>query len=315
VSTPLVRVTPDDRLARVTIRFADRSADGAVPAWQEQVWDVPIGAVTLEPAGGMGRPEAVGPQPGRDPDRCDSEAWATATIYVVLCRETIGEALVPMAHLEPIGEPTRAVQVGNPIGRDDLDWLVDAGAGRVYRWSRFSHVIAELNAATGDVIVRTIDPGLTGLAGVSADTARPETRSSRAAWAQLTSAADVPKDRLAGSVDGTLVYAVGVTSGAGNGVSGPLLASTGIWAFDAETLGLVAHVPAMAMYDQVATSPDGRYVLAVGLEGMTPDGRLADWDSSLVIHDASDGRVVEQIGHLVGDEGFFVDLLAPGPAP
>jgi hypothetical protein len=48
---------------------------------------------------------------------------------------------------------------------------------------------------------------------------------------------------------------------------------------------------------------------------MTADGLLADWDSSLVIHDARNGRVVEQIGHLVGDEGFFVDLLVPGPVP
>src|SRR4029077_12109176 len=112
-----------------------------------------------------------------------------------------------------------------------------------------------------------------------------------------------------------LLYAVGAQAGIGTGRTGPLLASTGIWAFDAQTLGLVAHWTAAAMYDQVGVSPDGRYVLAVGLEGMTADGRLADWDSSLVIHDVRDGRAVEQIGHLVGDEGFFVDLLAPGPAP
>jgi len=30
---------------------------------------------------------------------------------------------------------------------------------------------------------------------------------------------------------------------------------------------------------------------------------------------ATASNFVEQIGRLVGDEGFFVDLLAPGPAP
>lgn len=310
LATPVVRVSPDGGRVRVTIRSADRSPDGAAPVWQERLWDVPVRAPLVAPES-LGTAVAIGPRPGLDPDRCDSEAWVSATTYVVLCRDTIGESLVPMAHLEPIDGPTKSIQVGDPIGRDDLDWLVDASAGRVYRWSRFSHVVAELDARTGNVTVRSIEPGLTG----QVDSARPEARHGRATWAQLTSAADVPKNRLAGSIDGTLLYAVGVTPGTGAGVSGPLLASTGIWAFDTETLGLVAHWPAAAMYDQVATSPDGRSVLAVGLEGMTPDGTLADWDSSLVIHDAQDGHVVEQMGHLVGDEGFFVDLLAPGPAP
>jgi len=315
INAPVVRAAPFDRIVRVTVRFADRTADGSPPAWREQAWDVPVDGPPGSAGAGLGTATTAGPRPGLDPDRCDSEAWATPDTYVVLCRDTIGESLVPIAHVEPLTERTRTVQVGEPIGRDDLDWLVDAGAGKVYRWSRFSHVIAALDVTSGDVVERIIEPGSSGLAGVGTDTSRPPGRDARALWAQLASAADVPRERLAGSVDGTLLYAVGVQAGAGTGVSGPLLASTGIWAFDTQTLGIVGHWPAVAMYDQVATSPDGRSVLAVGLEGMTADGLLADWDSSLVIHDAGDGHAVEQIGHLVGDEGFFVDLLAPGPAP
>lgn len=306
--SPVVRVSPDGRLVRVAARFANRAPSGAPVVWQEVVWLVPVSA-------GLGAATSVGPQAAPDPDRCDSEASATATTYVVLCRETIGESLVPMAHLQPVGEPERAVQVGDAVGRDDLAWIVDASAGKVYRWSRFSHVIAELDVRSGDVVERAVDPGLNGLAGVTADTAWPAARSGRAIWASLSSADNVPRERLAGSIDGSIVYAVGVRAGQGTGVSGPLLASTGIWAFDTQTLGIAGHWPAAAMYDQLATSPDGRYVFAVGLEGMTADGLLADWDSSLVIHDARNGRVVEQIGHLVGDEGFFVDLLVPGPVP
>jgi hypothetical protein len=309
----VVRATPHNQLVRVTVRFADRTSNEL--HWQEAAWLVEVGSLAADSSGGLASPLQEVPRPGADPARCDSEAWATEATYVVLCRETIGEALVPMAHLQPIDGNDRVVQVGEPVGRDDLAWLVDAGAGRIYRWSRFSHVIAELDARSGDVVERIIDPGRTGFGGVTADSARPAARATRTNWAQLASAADVPNERLAGSIDGTLVYAVGVQAGAGTGVSGPLLASTGIWVFDAQSLGIVGHWPAAAMYDQIATAPDGRYIFAVGLEGMTAAGLLADWDSSLVIHDAGDGRVVEQIGHLVGDEGYFVGLLVPGPVP
>jgi len=307
-ASPVVRVSPDGRHVRVAARFADRTTGVGGPVWQEIVWLVPVGA-------GLGLPTTIGPRDALDPDRCDSEAWATATTYVVLCRETSDGALVPVAHLERLDGSTSTAQVGGPIGRDDLDWLVDAGTGFVYRWSRFSHIVAALDATSGDVIERVLDPGRHSFASVSPDQAPPPARQGRAIWEALASAENVPRQRLAGSIDGSLIYAVGVRPGAGTGATGPLLASTGVWAFDARTLGIVGHWPAAAMYDQVGVTPDGRYVLAVGLEGMTADGLLADWDSSLAIHDAGDGRVVEQVGQLVGDEGFFVDLLVPGPVP
>ncbi|HEX8025551.1 MAG TPA: hypothetical protein VF484_05030, partial [Candidatus Limnocylindrales bacterium] len=156
-----------------------------------------------------------------------------------------------------------------------------------------------------------LDPG-----AAKPDSTTPAPRPGRADWQPLVSAESAGTSRLAGSIDGSLLYAIGATgSNDGAGPSGPLYASTGVFVFDAASLGLVAHWPAAAMYDQVGVSPDGREVFAVGLAGMTQDGRIADWPATLTVHDAADGHPIEQLSQLGGDEGFFVDLLAPGPVP
>ncbi len=311
--SPVVRVSPDGHLVRVAVRYGASGSSLSV-GWHEMVALVDAGPATDSGGGDLVMRNLGGPGIAQDPDRCDREAFVTPTTYAELCRITIADSIVPMALLYGLDDRVTQVQVGQPVGRDDLDWLVNATSGVVYRWSRFSHIVARLDVRTASVTERVLDGGTIGLAEVPPDSTAPASGSGRAAWDSLASAGKVPKSRLAGSVDGSILYAVGAQAGIGGGRTGPLFASTGIWAFDAQTLGLVAHWPAAAMYDQVGVTPDGLHVLAVGLEGMTPDGRLADWDSSLVIHDAVDGSVVEQIGHLVGDEGFFVDLLAPGPA-
>src|SRR5204863_10164710 len=121
--------------------------------------------------------------------------------------------------------------------------------------------------------------------------------------------------RLVGSRAGSLLYAVGMRSTAGELSSGPLQASTGIWVFDANTLALLARWSAAAMYDEIGLRPDGRFVLAAGLEGVTAHGRVADWASSLTFHEAKRGSVAEQIGDIVGPDGFPVTFLVPGRIP
>jgi hypothetical protein len=95
--------------------------------------------------------------------------------------------------------------------------------------------------------------------------------------------------------------------------AGPVVASTGVWVFDALTLDVIARWAPATMYDELGLTPDGRFVLASGLEGLSPDGTLADWAGSLTIHDARTGQVVEQVGDIVGPGGFGVEFLVPGP--
>jgi hypothetical protein len=314
---PVVRVSPDGRLVRVAVRFLDHGRVGFGSPAQENVWIV--GADRVDGGvDGVGGPSSSGPvsilrRPIVDPG-CPNEGWATPTIYVRLCAEAVGDSLRPMAHLDRLDGTETDIQVGDEVGRDGLDWLVDGRTGMVYRWSRFSNLLATLDVASRDVRQRmSIGPNL---ASVRPDSDRPPPNPGPALWQSLASAADPPASAIAGSTDGSLLFAIGAQSvSAAAGQAPPLLKSTGIWVFDARTLGLVAHWPAAAMYDAVGTSPDGRYVLALGLAGMTADGLLADWQPSLSIHDAGDGALVEQIGQLAGDDGSFVHLLVPGPVP
>jgi len=308
---PTVRVSPDGRRIRVSVHYAPRRSVDIQMPWTEQVW-----LVDLDASGGP----AVRQLPDRatnDPGRCDGEAWATNTEYVVLCRQTVGDSRRPVVRVEDVDGTQVEHQLGDAIGRDDLDWLVDAAAGVVYRWSRYSHALARLDVRTGDVVSRSLGSSADEIAAVQpAGGPWPDSRGGGpASWAQLLPASSLGHPRLVGSRDGSLLYAIGMRSTTGDLSSGPLQASTGIWVFDARTLALLARWPSAAMYDEIGLTPDGRYVLAAGLEGVTADGRVADWASSLTFHDALSGSIAEQIGDIVGPEGFPVTFLVPGRIP
>jgi hypothetical protein len=308
---PTVRVSPDGRWVRVSVHYAPRRSVNLETPWTEQVWLVDL-------AGSDGPVARQLPDRATDdPGRCDGQAWATRTDYVVLCRETIGDSRRPVARVESIDRGQMEYQLGDAIGRDDLDWLVDSAAGIVYRWSRYSHALARLDVRTGAVDSRSLGGSADEIAAVQpARGPLPTPRAGAlAAWAPLLPASSLGHPRLVGSRDGSLLYAIGMRSTAGELSSGPLQASTGIWVFDAKTLALLARWPAAAMYDEIGLTPDGRFVMAAGLEGVTADGRVADWASSLTLHDALGGSVVEQIGDIVGPEGFPVTFLVPGRIP
>jgi hypothetical protein len=308
---PTVRVSPDGRRIRVSVHYAPRRSVNVDTPWIEQVWLVDLA--------GTGGPVArrLADRATDDPGRCDGEAWATSTDYVVLCRETVGDTRRPVARVERVDGSQVEYQLGDAIGRDDLDWLVDSADGIVYRWSRYSHALARLDVRTGNVLSGSLGGSADEIAAAQpAGGPWPDSRGrGPAAWAQLLPASSLGHPRLVGSRDGSLLYAIGMRSTAGELSSGPLQASTGIWVFDANTLALLARWPASSMYDEIGLTPDGRFVLAAGLEGVTADGRVADWASSLTFHDAQSGSVAEQIGDIVGPEGFPVTFLVPGRIP
>lgn len=308
---PTVRVSPDGRRIRVAVHYAPRRSVDPEAPWTEQVWLVDLGGEAAPSVRQLANRSTDGPA------RCDGQAWATNTKYVVLCRRTVGDSRLPEVRVEDVDGSVVMHQLGDAIGRDDLDWLVDSSAGIVYRWSRFSHALARLDVRTGNVQSRSLGGSADEIDAVQpAGGPWPETSADGlAGWAQLIPASSLGHPRLVGSRDGSRLYAIGMRSTAGELTSGPLQASTGIWVFEAQTLALLARWPAAAMYDQIGLTPDGRFVLAAGLEGVTADGRLADWASSLAFHETIGGSLAQHIGDIVGPEGWPITFLVPGRIP
>jgi hypothetical protein len=105
------------------------------------------------------------------------------------------------------------------------------------------------------------------------------------------------------SPDGSMLYGIGSDSG--------------IYAFEAETLGLVGRWDAAVVYEAIGVSPDGAYLFGVG----DPDPRevvtFGDQGGTLAVHAADTGDQVLVLRRfdtrLEGRPGVL--LTRPGPRP
>ena len=101
------------------------------------------------------------------------------------------------------------------------------------------------------------------------------------------------------SPDGSRVYAIGVRSEATGPEAG---GSTGVFAFDADTLANVAYFPPTADFVSLAVSVDGKSVYAAGLPGVDAAGhRNSRFSASITVFDTDDGSV-HLIAGLLGRE-------------
>ena len=114
---------------------------------------------------------------------------------------------------------------------------------------------------------------------------------------------------LAGSADGTVIYAVG---------HGPpsstfqTFDSTGIWAFDAQTLGLVAHWEPAGTYDALSMTPDGEYLIALGDPTSEELNAFGNSGRTIAFHDARTGDLALVMRH---QSSFEFPVPEPYPEP
>lgn len=321
LQVPVVRVTPDGRHVRVAVRWwAEEGTDGTLGSggWSERTW-----LLAADDAGGLVTVRATEPAPTDVPDRCDGEDWATPDRYVLVCRRVATDTIVPFVRLETLEGGVSEIPMGEPVGRDRVDWLLDRRSGALYRWSPWTHALVRLDIAASTVgAARTavVDPSRVDTPGGRDDApdlapglppiTAPATGDRR--WSTLISLAEHPDvSRIAGSTDGTRIFVLGVrAAGPGNPGGRDGTASTGIWVFDSATLALVDRWSPNALYDSIAVTPDGTHVVAAGVPGRTADGRTAAWSSSLTFHDAATGRVDIVLGDVLDVSGFRPILLA-----
>lgn len=299
-----LRVSPDgSKLAVLVSVRSDPRAGPRVPPYQEARFDV---GSDLEEA----TVATAVPVHDASEDRCDAElsGWATNRHFVTICSRPEGEGIQPFVRIENPGDMTRDLAVGPPVGARDTEWLLDARSGVLHRWSSLAHVFTRLEVSTRAMTTLAIDRTRAGTGDLGT---WPAPNGGGAPWAPLTGADLLFRPvRLAGSADGTVIYALGFRSVADN-IRDDGIASTGIWVFDAGRTELIAHWAPEALYDQIGFMPGWEQLVTLGRPGSDADGGQADWSTSLRFHDPRNGEVVEVLGDVSEPSGFVPAILAP----
>jgi hypothetical protein len=287
-------VTPDGTTLRVGLEQVTDDL-GLVPG-DEVAWLIPIdggiGNATPDPRVGA---LAGGP--------CRLQAWATNDDFVQLCRTSDGTRVF----IQSTKRPSTEEDIFPASPQDDIGWLVDGTAGVIYGWSATSHQLYRLDIAHRAFLQREFGGPLDPVQR-PAETAPPAPRLHGARWQPLRPAWDVGSMPLVGSPDGSILYGVGIQpSGTPDGST--VLGSTGIWAFDAETLAIVGHWPPLATYVSISTTADGGMLIAEG-PGLPADvSTMGSQGTELAFVDPVDGKPVALLRRLELQTGQTPQLL------
>ncbi len=166
----------------------------------------------------------------------------------------------------------------DPFTSDPGGVLVNERSGIVYAWDPLAHTLfaADLvlgrSWSAGPVPGERENPAAVLVAGVRPPPGAPTT------WSDGGSAtAAAPKTVLAGSPDGSLLYAIGDSPARVR-----QLRDLGLRREDPQ---LVERWPAHAAYASLTLFEDGRWLAAAGRPGLTASGDPADWQASVTVHD------------------------------
>ena len=288
-------IAPDGRRARVHFSAGPQFDQ---PSQLGESWDVPTDGPTL------GEAERVAELDLPFGISCFAEGWGTNSQFVTVCREGFGL----VAYVQP-GEPVERVELTSDLVVE-LDWLIDQTSGRVYLWDSFLHRMTWLDAA--NLAFGSVE-AFPGSPGAVPRQPWPAPRADRTAWlprGMPRPGSGPDQDSIAGSPDGSIIYAAGYRLGS---APSPSKESTGIWVFDAETLGLVAHWESAGAYDALTLTPDGAYLMA--LAGPTAQEAIAFGNErrTIAFHDGRTGELALLLRDQMSEAVFLV--AEPDPKP
>lgn len=259
---------------------------------------------------------------------CDASraAWATSRHFLTMCShpEPNGD-IQPFVRIENPDDMTRDVAVGPliPAGDqtlDDSSWLLDVHRGVLYRWSYLHHTFTVLDVATRAGTTAKFESGGRRLTG--ADWPALDPADGLLAWSGLEGGR-VPNSatlRLAGSADGTVLYAFGwvpIT-----GTDGRSFLGSSVWVIDPRTTDLLGRWDAPGPIDQLALAPRGiPFKSAFTLiEFVTPKpapgtgAAFAAWTTQIWFVDDRTGTPLEVLGEIRGPGYASPTLLPPAVA-
>jgi hypothetical protein len=226
---------------------------------------------------------------GQSDEFCNEEGWAESGMYAAVCVDPGGTRTI--RRWSPDGRALEPLDPGPTFQVDGIGIRLGGMAGTILAWDPYGHRLSSMDIVGGDIRVSPRGGGPPDYPGDGVPlTDRSMLFGNPGAFA-VTS-------------DGDRAYALGEATGPGDStVGGPEapVRSTGVWVLDLATRRIIDHWPATARYHQIAVSPDGREVIAVGMAGMDADGRANPGQlHSITVFDAVTGDVRLVAGELDG---------------
>lgn len=271
-------VSPDGRTAFVSVNASEVRGDSWTNGMHE--WMVPIRNGKPRSA----RPLSADARLGPDSWCLGWPTFVDPTLLVRVCYRGPGQSPAGDAVVQRVttaGESFDDLVIGQPLSDtgQPATTTIDRARRAVFIWNPQLHALARVGIDDGQV-----------LAGQVPDSQVPGGRS--------------PGDGrypgvepgLALSPDGQRLYALGI--GPASGRAG---ASTGVWVFDPDTLGVLDHWAPRALLTSLAVSADGRFVYAAGASGLDVDGHENPWPASVTVYDAVTGEIQVVYGAVARD--------------
>jgi hypothetical protein len=308
---PRISMSPDGSRVRVRITTQPHEEPRPGPALVERTWIVPLSEEDF------GEPREVADAfPGPDPAFCPAEGWATATDYVWLCQTPAideSQLIEVFLRVEHGNGSAEQVSLGQHPPDTGMGWQVDGRAGIVYGWSSGDRHLYRYDVAHDSLTQRAIDSCEAPIEQLS-EASLPPRSAAPTLWSPITRASDIWQSPLAGSADGTQLFAMSIPSGF-VGASPAACEQVGVWVFDAATLAIVGAWAPLGYVTQIALTPDGEMVVVGSLDPETRFGQPIA--RSVVAFYAVDGgglaEVIRGVVDPFGANPFFLPLGPPLP--
>jgi hypothetical protein len=311
---PVIRASPDGGELSLTITASDPLTVGSGLLHQERV----MLRSSLDPADPI---EVASPAGGSSDLACDPtrSGWAGPRQYVTLCshQESDG-SLQPFVRIESPDDMTRDVSIGTTIPKsaaafDDSSWLLDARAGRLYRWAPETLELSSLDVASRAGSTASLDPDGAPAAGGIVPPPGGVGADGQLDWTELAPAGSSAAGlQLAGSGNGRYLYVTARLPAPPAGGGAIVPTRSVVWVVEAATNRLLGRADAPAQIDQIALAPGGGSLLQM-LTPVLHDGAapVTDWVEPVWFVDPATDQTLEVVGQVRGPGTLPGALLDP----
>lgn len=298
VAGPYMRLSPDGTRLLIWSWVESYTQSGpAQPPSTPQAFLIDVGPAAGE--GSIGRAVAIASAFSMRLRTCYWTAWTSDDEFASVCWPIDGSgSILKLAVFNANGDELRSMDLldGN------TSWLAEPVVDRanrfVYAWLPAEHTMKRIALDTLRVDELAVDPA-SSFTGPSGTGAGGQGSGVTPDWASFTSDLRMwYAPQLVPEPRGSRLFALGMLDQEGRGNSP---ASSGIWVFDASDLSLLDRWGAVTAYWNIGLSSDGRWLIAAGAPGVDDEGKPADWQASITVHDVSDGRPALQFGSLGTD--------------